>query len=171
MTGDTAKLDDALDQVKPNNAGADLDKSALWAAVRLAATDLSDNGDLQPNIVIMSARGDNASGDQKDAAIGAVASSQAPVFSEAYTGGGYDTSSLAKLSEQYGGQLTTTKDGTEMGGLFNNVQSLVDSHQYSLSYSSNEKSNQVVSLSHEAAAARPRRPSTPAARPPRATPG
>ena len=147
FTNDTAKLVAAINQVAPPSAEAARSKSALWSAVRQAGAALSDNSNLQPELLIMSAQADNASKNQQKAAIGEVASANTPVFSWAYTGGGYDPSALRSLSASYGGQVLTTDQGPSIGDLVSKTKTTIDSSQYTITYASTAKANQVVDLS------------------------
>ncbi len=146
FTNDTTKLVAAINQVAPPSATEARTKTALWSAVRQAAAGLSDNSNLQPELLIMSAQADNASGEQQKAAVGEVASANTPVFSWAYTGGGYNPSALKSLSSSYGGQLLTTDQGPSMGTLVAQTQATVEHSQYTVSYASTAKANQVVNL-------------------------
>ncbi len=95
----------------------------------------------------MSAQADNASGNQQKAAVGEVASANTPVFSWAYTGGGYNPSALRSLSASYGGQVLTTDQGPSIGDLVSQTKTTIDSSQYTITYASTAKANQVVNLS------------------------
>jgi len=146
FTNDTTKLVAAIDQVSPPTSEAARKKSALWSAIRQAGAGLSANSQLEPELVVMSAQADNASGNQQKAAIGEVASANTPVFSLAYTGGGYDPSALHSLSSTYGGELLTTTQGPAMGDLVSKTQAIIDNGQYAVTYKSTAKANQVVNL-------------------------
>jgi tight adherence protein B len=147
FTADTAKLVAAINQVAPPSNAEAQKKSALWSAVRQAAAGLTETNNLQPEMVIVSAQSDNASQSQERAAIGEVASASTPVFSLAYTGGGYNPSELASLSSTYGGELFKTDQGPSMGNLMANVKTLVDASQYDVTFASTAKANQVVDVS------------------------
>ncbi len=129
-TADTGKLTSAIDQVAPPTTDKGREKTALWSAVRQAAAGLSENGTLEPDLVIMSAQHDNASGDQKNAAIGEIASANAAVFGLAYTGSGYSGDELKSLSATYGGQFLGSGQGAQMGTLVSQVESTVDHGQF-----------------------------------------
>jgi tight adherence protein B len=144
-TADATSLTAAIDQVSPPTTTKAQGQTAMWAAVNLAAGALSANGG-EPDLVIMSAQGDNASGSQKDVAIGSIASSDAAVFGLAYTGGGYSGSELKKLSEDYGGETLTTAQGAQMGSLLGEVESTIDHGQYAVTYASSATANSVVDL-------------------------
>jgi len=146
FTNDTAKLVAAINQVGPPASEAARSKTALWSAIRQAAGALNDNSSLEPELVVESAQSDNASKDQQKAAVGEVASAATPVFSLAYTGGGYDPSALASLSSSYGGELLTSTQGPAIGDLMTKTQSIVDTSQYTVTYASSAKSGQVVNL-------------------------
>ncbi len=147
FTNDPTKVVAAINQVGPTSNAAAVKKTALWSAVRQAAAGLSDNSTLQPELVIMTAQGDNASANQKDAAIGEVASANTSVFSLVYTGGGYDPSTLRSLSQTYGGEVLTTDQGPSMGDLVNQTEAIVDKSQYTITYASSAKANTPVNLS------------------------
>jgi tight adherence protein B len=146
FTNDTTKLVAAINQVSAPTNPAAQSKTALWSAVRQAGAGLSANSDLQPELLIMAAQGDNASGNQEKAAIGEVASADTPVFSMAYTGGGYDPSALRSLSSTYGGEVLTTDQGPSMGSLVSKTQSIIETSQYTVTYASTAKAQQVVNL-------------------------
>jgi tight adherence protein B len=146
FTNDTTKLVAAINQVAPPSNTEARTKTAMWAAVRQAAAGLSDNSNLQPELLIMSAQSDNASGNQQKAAIGEVASANTPVFSWAYTGGGYNPSALRSLSSSYGGEVLTTDQGPSMGDLVARTKSTIEASQYTVTYASTAKANQVVNL-------------------------
>ena len=147
FTNDTAKLVAAINQVAPPSNAQAQKKSALWSAVRQAGAGLSNNTNLQPELIIVSAQSDNASRNQERAAIGEVASARTPVFSLAYTGGGYSASELASLSSTYGGELFKTDQGPTMGSLMAGIKTLVDSSQYDVTFASTAKANHVVNVS------------------------
>ncbi len=146
FTNDTTKLVAAINQVAPPTSAEARNKTALWSAVRQAGAGLTNNGTLQPEMIIMSAQGDNASGNQQKAAIGEVASADTPVFSLAYTGGGYNPSALRSLSSSYGGEVLTTDQGPSMGALVSRAQNTIDNSQYTVTYASTAKANSVVNL-------------------------
>jgi tight adherence protein B len=146
-TTDTAKLLTAIDQVVQPSTDKARGKTALWSAVRQAAAELGDNSDLEPDLVIMAAQGDNASGGQRKAAIGEIASAHTPVFSVVYTGGGYHADELKSLSTTYGGEVLEASAGPQVQALMGKVAATIDNGQYTATYPSAAKANQVVDLS------------------------
>jgi tight adherence protein B len=145
-TNDAGKLTDAIDNVAPPAQAKAQDKTALWSAIGMAASALSASGQDELDLVVMAAQGDNASHDQRNAAIGNIASANAAVWSLVYTGGGYSGSDLKDLSSTYGGQQLTTAQGAQMGTQLAQVQSTIDQGQYTVTYPSAAKANSVVEL-------------------------
>lgn len=147
FTADTNRLLAALDRVGPPSTEAGRSKTALWAAVRAAAADLTSKGDFQPNLVIMAGQNDNASGGQHAAAVGEIASSRAPVFGVAYTGDGYSGDQIKSLSNTYGGRTLTASTGAETGTQVASVATTVERQQFVAGFASSAQENQLADLS------------------------
>ncbi len=94
----------------------------------------------------MAGQNDNASGSDKDAAIGELASSQAAILGVAYTGSGYNGSQLQSLSDTYGGQVLTNSEGTTIGGDVAAQATLLDTQQFIALYTSDVPTGQVANL-------------------------
>ena len=147
LTASTALLDEALDNVGPSADESIRDKSALWSAIRQGAAALNNISSLQPNLVIMAGRNDNASANDKQAAIGEIASARAAVFGLAYTGSGYDGQQIKSLVDTYGGQFIAEADGTQFSSTVTASASIIDTKQFVATYASTATSGQVTNLS------------------------
>ena len=136
----------ALDRVGPPSNEAGRSKTALWAAINLAAAALNSQSMLQPNLILMAGQSDNASGSSKAAAVGEIASSRATVFGIAYTSGAYESGQLKSLASTYGGEVLTIGDGTQFGTQVAAVASTIQTQQYVVTFASPVPANQVTNL-------------------------
>jgi tight adherence protein B len=146
FTSDQSLLIGALDRVGPTSNEAGRSKTALWAAVNLAAAALNSQSTLQPNLIVMAGQHDNASGSSRAAAVGEVASSRATVFGVAYTGNGYDAGQPKSLAGTYGGEVLTVADGTQFGTNVAAVAATIQTQQYVVSFASPVPVNAVTDL-------------------------
>jgi tight adherence protein B len=145
-TNDTASLTSALDQITMNPHKDKQGKTALWSAVNLAASGLSQQSNSEPDLLIVAAQGDNVSGSNKDSAVGAIATAQTTVFGLVYTGGGYSGGDIQSLSDTYGGQTLTTSQGAQIGTLVNQAAATIDHGQFETTFASPGKDNAVNEL-------------------------
>ena len=146
FTADTTRLLAAIDRVGPPSTEDGRKKTALWSAVRQAASDLTSKGDFQPNLVIMAGQNDNASGGQRAAATGEIASSRATVFGVAYTGSGYSGDQLQSLSNTYGGRTLEVSEGTQVGAAVDSVANTVERQQFVATYASTVQEDELAAL-------------------------
>ncbi|MGZ4707217.1 MAG: type II secretion system F family protein [Acidimicrobiales bacterium] len=146
LTASPVLLNEALDNVGPSTEEAERDKSALWSAIRQGAAALSKNSSLQPNLIVMAGRNDNASGNDRQAAIGEIASARASVFGLAYTGSGYDGGQIKALVDTYGGQYLSTGEGTQFASVVSGASSTIDTQQYVVTYPSSVATGTVANL-------------------------
>src|SRR6185436_10890181 len=125
FTADKNSLFEALTRVGPPSTEEARSKTALWSALRQAAGALIDRQELIPNIVIMAGQNDNASGSDKSAALGELASAQSGIVGVAYTGSGYSGDQLKSIAETYGGEVLTSTEGTQFGTQVGAAQELI----------------------------------------------
>ena len=146
FTADKTLLFEGLDHVGPPDTEAARSKTALWSALRQAAGALIDRSELIPNVVIMAGQNDNASGSDKSAAIGELASAQAAVLGVAYTGSGYNGDQLKSLASTYGGEVLSNAEGTQLGTQVTAIDTLLTTQQFVASFTSNVPAGQIVDL-------------------------
>jgi len=147
FTADTTRLLAAIDRVGPPATEEGRKKTALWAAIRQAGAALTAKSDFQPNLVIMAGQNDNASGSQKAAATGEIASSRATVFGVAYTGSGYSGDQIQNLSNTYGGRTLKEPEGPQVGAAVVSVSNTIERQQFVATYKSTVQENELASLS------------------------
>jgi tight adherence protein B len=146
FTADKSLLLEGLDHVGPPDTEAARSKTALWSAVRQAAGALIDRQELLPNIVIMAGQNDNASGSEKSAAIGDVASAQAAILGVAYTGSGYNGDQLKSLAGTYGGEVLSNSEGTQLATQVSTIATLVSTQTYAVAFQNTVPVGQLVDL-------------------------
>ncbi len=84
----------------------------------------------------MAGQNDNASGSDKSAAIGELASAQAAVLGVAYTGSGYNGDQLKSLATTYGGEVLSNSRGHPAGTQVTAIDTLVSTQQFVVDYKS-----------------------------------
>jgi len=146
FTNDQALLLSALDRVGPPDTDQARSKTALWSALNQAAGALNASPELFGNLVIMAGQNDNASGGDKNAAIGEIASARAAVLGVAYANGSYNGDQLKSLANTYGGQVLTTTEGTQAGDEVDAQATLVQTQQFNVSFVSDVPDNAVTNL-------------------------
>lgn len=139
FTGDQAHLSQAIDSLAATG------ETALFDAVRTAATLFTDRPELQANIVLLSDGADTVSTNGLTEAQSSVAGVKAAVFAVGLKGGDFDAASLNQLAGASGGQYTETTNAAALSGLYANIQSYLQ-NQYEVSYTSTAKGTIEVSL-------------------------
>lgn len=146
FTSDEERLLNSIDRIAANNDPVTADSTALWSALKLAATDLGNQGNYQSNVVIMTAQNDNVTGKDEVAARGQLITSQAAVFALAYTGGGMTTNALQTLVDTTGGEVLSTGDAASFGDLVGQVDTTLSSQQYEILYPSTVPQSAVANI-------------------------
>lgn len=146
FTADKPLLLEALNRVGPPTTEEARSKTALWSALRQAAGALIDRQELIPNIVIMAGQNDNASGSDKSAALGELASAQSGIVGIAYTGSGYNGDQLKSVAETYGGEVLSSGEGTQFGTQVSAAGELVTNQLFVVEYKNTVPTGEIVNL-------------------------
>ena len=138
FTSDPAPLNAAIDGLQA--AG----ETALWDGVRTGSGLLTDRPDLLPYLVVLSDGADTVSQSAAADAFGAANSAKAGVFSIAITGQGEsDAASLKALADSTGGTFAETRQASELGRIYEELQGVLQ-NQYELSWTSSVKTPEVA---------------------------
>ena len=129
FSADGARLTQAVNDLAATG------ETALFDAVRTAATLLTEKPDLQANVVLLSDGADTVSQNGVDEAQASVLSAKATLFAVGLRGGEFDAASLTRLASSSGGQYTETTDPGQLATLYTNVQRALQ-NQYEISYTS-----------------------------------
>jgi tight adherence protein B len=144
FTTDRGRVLNAIDRVAPAPTEQGRQVTALWSAVRLAATELADERGA-PSIVAMTSQGATSSTDAA-AARGAVATANALTFVLDHSPNGKATSGLESMVTTYGGEVLTAEAGAEMEQLVGDAQRAVSSGQYELVFASQVGEGEISDL-------------------------
>lgn len=120
-------------------------ETALFDAVRTAATLLTERPELQPNIVLLSDGADTTSQNGVAEAEAAVLSAKAVLFAVGLRGGEFDAASLDRLARASGGQYSETTNPDALKGIYANVQRVLQ-NQYEITYTSSAQGSIEISL-------------------------
>lgn len=146
VTTSEQRLLAAIDQVAPPPDESAAGSTALWPAIRLGAELVGDDGGTQNDVVVMTGQDGNVGNGEESAAVGAVTSSRSLLFVAGDTGSGFDPGSVRGAVETAGGQILTTEEGPEIGGLTDEVAATLDDGQYTVRYASTVPVGEVAEL-------------------------
>lgn len=137
FTADAGALLPVLDGLQPSG------ETALWDGVRVGANLLTERPDLLPYLVVLSDGADTVSESSAADASGAARSAQAGVFSIAITGSGEsDVPALRALADEAGGSFVETKDASELGRIYADLQGILQ-NQYEIRWVSTAKTPDI----------------------------
>lgn len=147
FTSDEQRILNALDRVGPASDESIADETQLWLAIKQAASGLGNQGNNQPNLVLMVASGDTASGQFAAAAKGQVATSRSAVFAVAYTGdGGIGEGPLKGLVATNGAELLAASDSGSFGRSVRSITSTINEQQYEVVYPSTVPQSAIANI-------------------------
>ncbi len=146
VTSNEQRLLAAIDQVAPPSESAATKSTALWPAVRLGGEVLGELDGTQNDVVVMTAQNGNVGDGDESAALGALTSSRSMLFVVGITSGGFRAGSVESAVDTAGGQILTTDDGTQAGGLVDDVAGTLDDGQYVVRYQSTVPAGEVAEL-------------------------
>ena len=109
---------------------------ALWDAVTIAANNLGDRRDLQPDIVVVAGGPDRSSDGSLDRAVAAAQVSKSLIFATAVQGTpAFDTAGIRRLADATGGSYLEASDATVLAGAIGRLAQAMDS-QFEIDYTS-----------------------------------
>ena len=94
----------------------------------------------------MAGQNDNASGSDKSAALGELASAQSGIVGIAYTGSGYSGDQLKSITDTYGGEVLTSIEGTQFGTQVAAAQELVTDQTFVVQFKNTVPKGEIVNL-------------------------
>jgi tight adherence protein B len=119
---------------------------ALWDGVAMAASNLSNRPDLQPNIFVVAGGRDQISHVSGDRALAAAVSAKALVFSvgvQATTK--FDTGDLQTLASRTGGSFAEAADNAALPGALTRVED-ASNNQFEITYTSTAKAASAIDV-------------------------
>jgi tight adherence protein B len=146
VTANEQRLLAAIDRVAPPADETATGATALWPAIRLGAELLGEVDGTQNDVVVVTAQNGNVGNGEQSAAVGAVTSSRSLLFVAGDTSGGFGPGSVRGAVDTAGGQILTTDQGPELGGLVDDVAATLDEGQYAIRYASTVPAGEVADL-------------------------
>ena len=132
FTSDKDQVDSALDGLAAPRDG----KTALYDGLRKAATLFPSRPDLQPNVLLITDGGDDASTSDLDAARASIVGSGAALFAVDLTHkNGADTGAIQSIIDRTGGAITEGTSAAEVAKAFTDIDTTMRS-QYLATYAS-----------------------------------
>lgn len=147
FSADEQRVLNALERVGPSSDEAIANESQLWGAIKQAASGLGDQGGYQPNLVLMVAQGDRASGTLEAAARGQVATSRSAVFGVGYLGeAGGNYGAVESLVDANGARWLTASDPASFNEMVISAGSSISDQQYEVLYPSTVPQSAIANL-------------------------
>ena len=141
FTQDRNKVMSAIDSLGVNGT------LALWDGVAMAASNLADRRDLQPNILVVAGGRDQISHVSGDRALAAAISAKALVFSVGLQGAShFNTGDLQTLASRTGGAFAEAADNAALPGSLASVEK-ASNNQFEITYTSTANAASAIDVS------------------------